>query len=166
MLFFPPCHHSILCLSFFHSLPLVYLWLLAAANLCSDCQKNESVLSAWKIIFFARPPLTCYHVKVEKRGKKTVCVWGWGRNGVSLRERIRARPITRSQEVQWESGPDGTHPCSVSHCLGFFFFLPLFFLFFSCLFISSYTLHLRFFSSSLPLCVRSPRLTYGPLVNL
>lgn len=52
------------------SLCLIYPWLLTAANLCSYCEKNECVLSAWKIIFFTRPPLNCYHVKVQKGGRK------------------------------------------------------------------------------------------------
>lgn len=60
------------------SLCLIYPWLLTAANLCGYCEKNECVLSAWKIIFFTRPPLNCYHVKVQKGGeeKNPVCVGG------------------------------------------------------------------------------------------
>lgn len=146
--FFFFCHHSILCLSFFLSLPLIILLLMAAANLCSDCQKNESVLSAWKIIFFARPPLTCYHVKVQReRGGKTQSVHGGGEAGmVSVSERgLGPGQSHVHRRCRGKVGRMG-HTL-VSHRLGiflFFFFLPPFlhFLFFPCSLSPSYSLYL------------------------
>lgn len=61
---------------------------MAAANLCSDCQKTESILSTWEINFFTRRPLTCYHVKVQREDKKKIQFFAQGDAGmVSASER-------------------------------------------------------------------------------
>lgn len=55
---------------------------MAAANLCSDCQKTESILSTSEINFFTRRPLSCYHVKVQREDKKKIHFFAQGDAGM------------------------------------------------------------------------------------
>lgn len=103
MTFLPLCTLS-------SSISFICPWLLAAANLCGVHQKIESTLSAWKkqkqnclLYTSSFNLLLCESTaerEIEREGwKNPVCVEGRG-GSVGLRERIRARPARRSQELK------------------------------------------------------------------
>lgn len=106
----------------FHSLSSVYLWLLAAANLCSDFQRNDSILNT---IFFCTSSfnLLSFNSTEERTKKKNpVCVGGEREaEMVSVSERGLGPCKTRHSQELLEggggSGPNGTHPCVIPHCL-------------------------------------------------
>ena len=59
---------------------------LSAAPGCSDCQKNESILSTWKLIFFATSSVNL--LSCESKQKNPVFVEGrWGAGMVFVSER-------------------------------------------------------------------------------
>ena len=94
------CHATLLSPPQFYSPSLVYLRLPAAVIV----KRMKAFYPHENSSSLQRPPLTCCHVKVNKGGqkiKKSSFCRGevGGRNGVCLRERIRARPSRHTQEL-------------------------------------------------------------------
>lgn len=95
------------CFSFSLIIPCL---LVATANLRSHWSTD---LVLFQILY--RYSFNLLSRKNTEEGAKKIwfCTEGC-RNGVSLRERIRARPSRHRQKLLGESGPTRTHPCVIS----------------------------------------------------